>query len=361
MNAPCTRRQFLQQVAGTGLAAGFALRGAGAEVAAEAPKAPDFTLTRIAGKPRERGKQYGQKFQESIRAFLDKEIYRRYTPNAKYPKDKLLVYAGQCATAIKEFSPTIMDEMEGMAEGSGLKLEELVLITLHEELVHGGVLPKVEHCTPLAAGAPDTADGNSYVGQTWDWMASVFGLSSVLHWQRTEGPGVLAYAYPGLWVCAGVNAAGVGMCWVTGPGYGPNLRVGIPAYVLCAQVLYQDSLDKAVAEVRRDKHAGTFTFLVADASGQQATLRCGPGKIDVAMAKGCSDPTGRAAKHMAEGKGKLDVPLLQTSLKRVCIGKKSDSVFTVDGMLFNTTRREAHFTRGPDLAGAWQTFRLDDK
>src|SRR5437763_16050698 len=111
----------------------------------------------------------------------------------------MLRYAGQCDKEVRSFSPIIHDELEGMAEGSGLRFEELVLITLHEEFWHKGVLPKVEHCTAVAVGPPDTQDGNTYVGQTWDWMQSVFGLSSVLLWKRPEGPSLLTYAYPGLW------------------------------------------------------------------------------------------------------------------------------------------------------------------
>lgn len=357
MTAPLkTRRAFLQQVA-AGAVAGSLPLGPGAQE----EKVPGYTLTAIEGKPRERGKQYGQKFKDAVRAFLDKEIYRRYTPNAKYPKDKILAYAGACGKAVKEFSPTIHEELEGVAEGADMKFEEVLLITLHEELWLGGVLPKIEHCTPMAAAAPDTADGHSYVGQTWDWMSSVLGLANVLHWKRTEGPSILSYAYPGLYMSAGLNAAGLGMCWVTGPGYKGGPRVGIPAYVMCAHVLYQDTLDKAVAEVRRDRHAGTFTFLLADAKGQQATLRCAPENVQVTMGKGHSDPTGRTAKHVADLKGKLDVPSLQTALQRVCIGKKNDHVITVDGMLFNCTKCEAHFARGPALAGPWQTFRFDEK
>ena len=55
--------------------------------------------------------------------------------------------------------------LEGMAEGSGLEFEEVVLIALNEELYHLGMVPPIGHCTVLAAGPPDTGDSNTYVGQ----------------------------------------------------------------------------------------------------------------------------------------------------------------------------------------------------
>ena len=65
MNNPCNRRTFLK-LAGCGtLASGLQIPQ---RAAAEFPKVPDHTLTTIAGKPRDRGKHYGQKFQEAIDA-----------------------------------------------------------------------------------------------------------------------------------------------------------------------------------------------------------------------------------------------------------------------------------------------------
>src|SRR5262249_47747124 len=145
------RREFLHRAA-----SGAALLPAVA--AAQDKKGrelPEPTLTVIEGKPRERGRQYGKAFADSIRAFLDREIYGAFIGKPS-PREAMLRYAGACAKAVRAFSPTVHDEMEGVAEGSGLSLDEVVLVSLHEELWHKGVLPKVEHCTAVAVGPPDT-------------------------------------------------------------------------------------------------------------------------------------------------------------------------------------------------------------
>ena len=174
-----------------------------------------------------------------------------------------------------------------MAEGVGIRVEEVVLITLHEELYHRGVLPSVDHCTAVAAGPPDTADGHAYVGQSWDWMTSVYGLSSMLLWERPEGPSLLAYSYPGLWVGAGLNSAGIALCWTSAQGQGiPGPRVGIPSYVLIAQMLYQDTLDGAVSEARRAENAGWFTFVLADGEGRLVNVEGSPKELAVEPGRG---------------------------------------------------------------------------
>src|SRR5262249_43585399 len=135
MSEPPDRRDFLRQaLGGAAVTAALHLDGGVPAFAAVGPSAvSDHTLTVISGKPRERGRQYGRTFKAAIHRFLDREIVKRFTTPA-IRRDDLLRYAGQCVRAIKDYSRPILDELEGMAEGSGLRLEEVVLITLHEEV-----------------------------------------------------------------------------------------------------------------------------------------------------------------------------------------------------------------------------------
>ena len=404
MRTASTRRQFLGQAGCFGLAAaGLDLSTAFLGADQESRKVLDHTLITIAGKPRERGKQYGAKFKDAIHSFLDKEIYQVCAKHAS--REKLLAYAGQCTKAVKDYSPAITEELEGMAEGADMKLEEIVLITMHEETAghKDGKLPPVEHCTALGAAPPDTKDGHTYIGQNWDWMASVYGLSQMLLWKRPEGPSLLAYSYPGLWVGAGLNSAGVALCWTWGDGLkikGP--RIGIPSYVLIAQMLYQDTLAGAIKEAERAKHAGWFAFVLGDSKGQLATVEGTPEKLVVHKPRGhtarasyaCREILGGAegeplklhhqCKRMfdllAESKGKLDRATIQgffgdhttTSLddhkSKICKhpdsksgGGVEASGFTVDSMLFDCTKLEAHVSRGPGCSGRWKTFQFEDK
>jgi hypothetical protein len=258
-------------------------------------------------------------------------------------------------------------------------------MSLHEELWHRGVLPRTEKCTAVAVGPPYTADGATYVGQTWDWMESVYGLSSMLLWERTEGPSLLGYAYPGLWAGAGMNANGIALVWTSGDGKGiQGPRVGIPSYLLIAQMLYQPTLKEAIAEARRARHAGWFTFVLGDANGDLANVEGTPEELVVETDRGrvaralfgtrklARNPeTGARQVHarcrrmeelLEEGKGKLDRAALQLALadhgapgkERVCLHNA-----TIDAMVFDVTRREAHLTRGPTCTGRWHRFGFD--
>jgi predicted choloylglycine hydrolase len=331
-----SRRSFIRQsaigVAGLGLAA-----------RQESPSL-EHGLTVISGKPRERGRQYGTQFKDAIRGFLNREIYASFTekPNAK---EAMLRYSAACGKAIKEYSPLIFEEMEGMAEGSGLSIEETVLITNHEELWHRGLVPATDHCTVFGSAPPDTKDGDTFVCQTWDWMESVFGMSQMLHWKRPEGPSLLAYAYPGLWTGAGMNTAGLALTWHTGGGDGKEPRVGIPAYVLIAQILYQDTFKGALEEARRATHAGWFVYLLGDGQGNLATLRGTPKKLEIAM-----DAKANGGRIKADGEAKVDLARLQEHAPKV----KAKS--TIDAMIFNCAKKEAYVTRRAGGVTPWKKF-----
>lgn len=339
-------------------------------------------LTLIAGTPRERGRMYGSRFKDGIHAFLDREIYQAFIQKPS-PKDAMLAYAGACGKEVKQFSAVIHDELEGMAEGAGLKLEEILLITLHEELYHRGVLPKVEHCTAVAVGPPDTSDGNTYVGQTWDWMQSVFGMSSMLHWKRSEGPSVLAYSFPGLWVGAGLNSAGLALSWTSASlgNQALGARVGIPAYVLLAHLMYQESLDAVEQEAKRAKNAGWFTFVMADGEGGLCNVEGSPKELVVERSTGhlarisfgSRKMTGTAAgtkvpRHprcdkmyslLEDASGKITLQTMQHFFQDpgcgISVGRP-----TIDMMVYNTTKREAWLSRGPSYSVDWKRFTFDD-
>ncbi|MCC6124030.1 MAG: twin-arginine translocation signal domain-containing protein [Pirellulales bacterium] len=356
----------------------------------ERPKAADHSLVAISGTPRERGRSYGRRFAEEIRQFLKNEIYDAFAAADAKP-ERLLRYAGACLKPIRRLSPTILDEMEGMAEGAGLRVEEFVLLTLHEQLWHKGVLPSESHCTAAAVAPPTTVDGNTYVAQSWDWMSRVYGKSQMLRWERREGPSVLSYSYPGLWIGAGLNSAGIALCWTSGQSESkPQLVAELPTYVLLTHLLYQPTLEAVVEEARRAEHAGWFTFVMADAEGHLLNLEGSPEKIAVERHRGSLARAYYGSREMtrtAPGeavdfharcrrmmelienkKGQIDLAALQgfyADHRSTLHGKSKSAICmhfgTLDAMVFNTTRREASISRGPGCLGHWQRFTMESK
>ncbi len=340
--------------------------------------AKEHSLTVIAGTPLERGRTYGAMFRDQIHAFLNKEIYQPFNDKPA-TRDEMRSYAAACTVEIKSYAPIIYQELQGMAEGAKLPLDEVVLITLHEELYHRGALPKVQHCTAVAVGPPETRDGHTFVGQTWDWMPSVFGQSTMLHWRREEGPSLLAYAYPGLWVGAGMNSAGIALCWTSANLGDKSLgaRVGIPSYVLLAHLLYQDSLSAVAEQARKATNAGWFTFVMADGEGRLVNIEGSPRGIVI------EEHQGRLARVLYGSRAMTQTPpeqpvkmharcqkmydLLSAESERIDLGRMqhffqdsgcgiSVGKSTLDMMIYDTTAKAAWLSRGPAYGTTWKKF-----
>lgn len=377
-----TRRTFLARVAGlAGCSNSLFSEQPAVAVVGAGTSIPRFTCTTIFGSPRERGKSYGERGKDAIGSFLEKVIYHAFVGQPS-PKDALLRYAGACAEAVQAYSPIIHAEFEGMAEGSGRRVEELILITLHEELYHKGSLPSLPHCTAAAAGPPVTT-GDTFVGQTWDWMTSVAGKSSLVHWKRPEGPSLLAYGYPGMWAGAGLNSAGLALCWTSAALEDANagvVRVGIPSYILLTHLLYQESLEAVIEEAQRATPAGWFTFVMADGNGNLLNVEGSPKGVAIERHRGRLARVGFGSRQMTGTTADKEVQhsgrcgkmyeLLDAAAGRIDHRSfqhwyeepkyKIAEPDTLDLMVFNTTARKAYLSRGASYGVEWQEFGFDE-
>jgi isopenicillin-N N-acyltransferase-like protein len=314
---------------------------------------------------------------------LQKEIYAPFAGHPNTEK-QLLEYALDCSKAVRAECPLIAEEFEGVADGAGLTFEEIVLINLHEELYHRTDLPKHGHCTAVAVGPSYTGNDHSYVGQTWDWMQSVAGKSRVTEWRRAEGASVLAYGFPGMPMGAGMNAEGIALCW-TSAGLeieGQTPRVGIPSYMLIAHLLAQHDMDGVIQEAKKNKHAGWFTFVMADGNGRLVNIEGSPDRVVVEEADGrlarvlygsrvmagvqVGEPVPLHARCqkmydlLSETKGKNDLARLQGYFAdpnyAINVGKS-----TIDMMVYDTTARAAYLSRGSSYSVAWREYVFGDK
>lgn len=334
----------------------------------------------VAGEPRERGAAYGEAFRDGIRRFLRTEIYGAFVGQPS-SREELLAYAAACGEALRAQCPLVAEEFAGIAAGAGLSFDEIVLINLHEELYHRGELPKHGHCTAVAVGPPLTGNERTYVGQTWDWMPSVAGTSAVVEWRREEGASVLAYGFPGMPMGAGLNSAGIALCWTSAalgqPGQSP--RVGVPSYALIAHLLAQPDLASVVREAEKNQHAGWFTFVVADGDGNLVNIEGSPQGVAVERARGrlvrvgygtramSGAPPGEAVPRHARcekmddlikgAPGRNDLARLQAYFAEpeyaISVGKG-----TIDMMAFDATARTAYVSRGADYGFGWREFRF---
>ena len=226
-----------------------------------------LSVETIRGSDRQCGIRYGDRWATEMLGFYYQEVS---------PSPSKLAYARRCWKHVERSAPRSARFMKGLARGSGLTLDQVCLLTLHEEIYH---LP---HCTAFAATGSQTRGGKTLVAMNWDWGAQLYPWAGLLRLNTQGSPCVLTYHFPGLWAGAGINEHGVSLMW-TSSGLMPRLapKVGVPTYVVIAEILRRKTVAAALRWLDSVEHAGCFIFLLGDAGGTIAVVEGLPGYTTV--------------------------------------------------------------------------------
>ncbi len=184
------------------------------------------------------------------------------------------------AASIERYAPDLMAEIKGMAEGSGVALEDILALNARSEIALSARL--VDGCTAFAAFGAATANGNVLLCQNWDWRASQRDAFVVVAIEREDGPSLTMLTEGGIIGKIGFNAAGLGVCLnalVT-----DQMRAdGVPLHVVLRRILEARNLGDAIEQVAGGPVASAANYLVAQAGAEAVDIEATPGDFDVLL------------------------------------------------------------------------------
>jgi len=182
--------------------------------------------------------------------------------------------ASMCITA--DCDPETADEMEGIARGTGLTLEQVMVLNgltdLRDALSwwRGGEL--FGGCTAIVAQSDATRDERLLCGQTWDLGTD--NMPYVLAVRRMPRSGLrsVGLTVAGSLPFLGINEAGLAVGTT-------NLRTrdaqpGVIYVSLIDRALRSRTACEALAAMSAPRRAGGHFFYVADALGSAVALEC---------------------------------------------------------------------------------------
>lgn len=154
------------------------------------------------------------------------------------------------------------DELEGLAEGSGVPLAKL-------RLVHA--IPERFHCTGAAAMGPATRDGKLYHTRSLDYALDIGNTRRVqenallIVYQPTDGHAHAVVGWSGFIGCVtGMNAQGISIGEM-GSQCEDEDFAGIPMIFLMREALRQaGTLHEALAVFRKGPRTCGYNFIIAD-------------------------------------------------------------------------------------------------
>lgn len=186
------------------------------------------------------------------------------------PQPRMRHFARQCQELLARFAPELLEELEGVAEAA--ELDHDTLLTFSLTIPFDPAAVPAPSCTVLAVLPERTVDGRLIVGRNFDFFHDESEEGATTY--RTYPRG--AYASLGncdTWVGRedGLNEAGlfVAQAHMFMRGLQPGLAFWFIVRLLLDRCA---SVREALELIRQVPHAASWTYLLADASGQAVVV-----------------------------------------------------------------------------------------
>jgi hypothetical protein len=250
------------------------------ETPSPSPSAPrKLKVLVLEGTPHQRGVTHGRAMKAEIHKVV--RLWKAELADAfKTDADTFiprLVRRTEFVAAIRTWTPDLLEEIRGMAEGAGVDFETMLVLQLPDEcFVHGGAIAG-ERCSSLGFGKGASRPG--CVAQNVDTPAFTDGFQLVLHVKPQDGtPEAFVLTQAGCIGLNGVNSRAVGICcnslWQL-----RGCRDGLPVACVVRGVLQQRSEADAVAFLRRVKHASGQNYLLGGPE-YAFSFECSAGRVE---------------------------------------------------------------------------------
>lgn len=194
--------------------------------------------------------------------------------------------------------PKVVQEMRGVADGAGIPMDDLFLMSVEEllyEEVRGGegdsevernrdgerarlspslhpfISPSVTHertkgCSDLAAAPPATRDGHVWLAHNNDLGKGALNQLFVTRFCVDDEPEILAVTVGGWFISIGLNRAGI--C-LTGNQLNANdSRAGIPRLLMVRDILAQTNLEDALSSALHPERASSYNNIISSDDGR---------------------------------------------------------------------------------------------
>lgn len=273
-------------VAAAVLAAVFAcvLQSAPASAAPGVEKVNGIYVITLEGSPYDMGHQQGSLLKDEIKLvykqYLYKKVIEEWTKQIAIlgkggakaysdPRGTLLAHAKANEPYIPE---EYLEEMRGLADGAGLKYEDVLILSSHVD--YFAIL-----CSTFVARGPKTADGALIEGRNLDWakggLKELDAYSAVIVRKPNTGHAFASVIYPGIvGDLTTINDAGVAVELNFSMAVEEeNGDSGVPALILVRMLAqYAESTDQAEKIIRDAKRIAGYNVVVADGKTGDARL-----------------------------------------------------------------------------------------
>jgi hypothetical protein len=236
-------------------------------------RAEKLRIVDLEGTPYQMGKVHGQTLKTEILELLKRwkeDLEKTYGVTAEVFIQNLLKKT-DFQPAIARWTPGLLDEVRGIADGAGVDFDTMYAYQLIDEIWAMDADLGLSKCTSIAAGK---RNGNpAYVAQTLDIPAFYHGFQTVLRIRdKREDLETLVFTIPGVVAANGLNSRSVAVCVnaVTQLAYSPK---GLPVAFVIRGILRQESYEQAVKFLQDIQPAAPQNYVIGGPADDAAFER----------------------------------------------------------------------------------------
>jgi len=224
---------------------------------------PAIPIIEVKGSARERGRQQGEGARQQI---LDAIAHYReiLPPVIEVTWEEGLREARKFLPYAEEAFPQFVEELRGIAEGSGILFEEVWILNCYEGLTESR--RQLWGCTSIAVRDDQTADGHVLLAHNEDWHSVDRGNVYLVHAEPDDGLPFLGITYGPLLANVGLNGAGIGVA--INSVYPTDGGVGVPRILYSRAVLNVRTIGEAIRACVPKLRAGGYSYVLADPNGE---------------------------------------------------------------------------------------------
>jgi isopenicillin-N N-acyltransferase-like protein len=243
-----------------------------------------YPRVRVSGDAHARGVQYGTLAKERILASRNgyEQAFRHATGwNWQQAVESVVHLIEPVRSAFPEY----LAEMEGIAQGCGLRFDDIFTMNARTEVIWAATVRRSEpdlarfgrECSSFALMPHRTAMRHTLVGQNWDWLVHSFDTVIVLEVEQPDRPNYVTVVEAGLLAKATMNSAGIGVAVNALVTSLDRADPGIPFHVLIRAFADCRSVTEAISLATNHVRASSGNYLVAHADGTAVNLQTTPG------------------------------------------------------------------------------------
>jgi isopenicillin-N N-acyltransferase-like protein len=254
---------------------------------------PPIRRLQVSGTGFELGYAHGQAFVDEITILTEERLRLScdpfWTGGRGASLAEVIALGKACLVYHEQFAPDLMEEMRGMAEATGLGLNELVIMNGFTDFVdtvanekavraamiaHGtsnlngssnGQHAKVDQadaggCTAFIIDGSLTANGQGYIGQTWDMHTTATPHVIMLDVRPTNAPALLTFTITGCVGMVGLNEHGVAVG--INNLLGKDGRAGVHWPYVVRKMLAESDVEAALAVLTRARLSGAHNYIL---------------------------------------------------------------------------------------------------